>query len=117
MGKCSKFNVDFENATKNPQKILVFEIIVYELIVLNYSLLRREYFSLAVNVLKISLKILLITKSTFLTQIPTQWFINMVKVLSFRSQQCFGPFTMFLVEGSFKIGLFRQLSNHVFPSL
>ena len=38
----------------------------------------------------------------------------MVKVLSFRFQQCFGPITMFLVKGSSETGLFRHLSNHVF---
>ena len=37
----------------------------------------------------------------------------MVKVLSFRVQQCFGPFTILLVEASSDTGLFRHLSNHV----
>ena len=40
----------------------------------------------------------------------------MVKVLSFRFQQSFGPFTMLLVKGSSKTGLLRHLSNHVFRS-
>ena len=42
--------------------------------------------------------------------------ITMVKVLSFRFQQCFGPFTMWLLEGSSERGLFRHLSNHVFEN-
>ena len=37
----------------------------------------------------------------------------MVKALSFSFEQCFGPFTMLLVEGSFETRLFRHLSNHV----
>ena len=37
----------------------------------------------------------------------------MVKALSFSFEQCFGPFTMLLVEGSFEMRLFRDLSNHV----
>ena len=37
-------------------------------------------------------------------------------VLSFSFEQCFGPFIMLLVEGSSETGLFRHLSNHVFPS-
>ena len=40
----------------------------------------------------------------------------MVKLLSFRFQQCFGPFTMSLVRGSSELGLFRHLSNHIFWS-
>ena len=42
--------------------------------------------------------------------------MNMVKVLSFRLQQCFSLFTMLLVERSSSMGLFRRLSKHVFRS-
>ena len=38
------------------------------------------------------------------------------KVQPWRFQRCFGPFTMLLVEESFKMGLFRHLSNHIFRS-
>ena len=44
------------------KKFFVFEIIASELVALNTFVLRREYFSSAVNVLRTSLKILLITK-------------------------------------------------------
>ena len=37
----------------------------------------------------------------------------MVKVLSFRFQQCFCVFRMLHVEGSSETGLFRHLFNHV----
>ena len=40
----------------------------------------------------------------------------MAKVLSLRFQQCFGPFTMLLVEGSSERALFRPLSYNVFRS-
>ena len=40
----------------------------------------------------------------------------MVKVLSFRFQQCFSRFIMLLVKDSSETGLFRHLSNHVVPS-
>ena len=40
----------------------------------------------------------------------------MVRVLSFRFQQRFGPFTMFLVKGSSETGLLRDLPNHAFGS-
>ena len=41
----------------------------------------------------------------------------MVQALWFSLEQCFGPFTMVLVEGSSEMGLFRHLSNQVFQSL
>ena len=42
--------------------------------------------------------------------------VNMVKVLSLSFEQCFGPFTMSLVEGSPETGLYRHLSKLVFQS-
>ena len=36
----------------------------------------------------------------FPTQLLSQWSLNMENVLSFRFQQCLGPFTMSLVERS-----------------
>ena len=41
----------------------------------------------------------------------------MVKVLSFRIQQCLGPFAMILVEGSSETGFLRHLSNKALRSL
>ena len=38
----------------------------------------------------------------------------MVKLLSLRFQQCFGPFTMSFLKGSSEKGLFRLLSNMFF---
>ena len=71
----------------------------------NPSLLRREYFWPAVNVLPNTPKT---------AQLPSQWWIYSVKVVSFRHQQCLVPFTMLLVEGSSKTVLFRHVFNHVF---
>ena len=48
---------------------------------------------------------------------PSQSSIIMVNVLSCRSQQCFRPFPMLLVEGSSQTRLFRHLPNHVFCSV
>ena len=50
----------------------------------------------------------------FPTQLPSQWSTNMVKLQALRLNQCFGPFTMSLVEGSSQTGACRRLSNHVF---
>ena len=81
------------------------------------SLLRRAYLSSTLSVLTNSLKILHMTKRDFFrTQFRSQWSINFLKVLSFSIQHCLGLFTMFLPEGFFETGLFRQLSNHVFRS-
>ena len=81
-------------------------------------LLTRKYMSLAVNGLANSSKILHIAQRNFinlnsLSHRP----INMVKVLSFRFEQCIGLFTMLLLKGSSEMGLFRHLSNHVFRSV
>ena len=40
----------------------------------------------------------------------------MLKVLSFRFHQSFGPFTMLLVEITSETGLFKHLYSHVFRS-
>ena len=40
--------------------------------------------------------------------------MNMIKVLWRRFQQCFGTFTMLVVEGSSQTGLFKHLSDQVF---
>ena len=52
----------------------------------------------------------------FQPELLSQGSINMVKFMSFSFEQCFGPFTMLLVEGSCETGLFRHLANHVFRS-
>ena len=83
------------------------------------SALRREYLSSAVNALTNTNtpKIYHITNGDFFqTELPFQWSINMVKLLSFKFQQCFGLFLMLLVKGSCKTGLFRHISNNVFQS-
>ena len=45
-----------------------------------------------------------------------QWLINLVKVLSFRLQQCVDPFATLSVSGSSETWLFRHLSNHILRS-
>ena len=39
----------------------------------------------------------------------------MIKVLSYRFQQHYDPFTVLLANGSSKTRLLRHLSNHIFP--
>ena len=80
-------------------------------------MLRREYLSSAVNGLtKCRKDFAYHSERPFQLELPTQGSINMVKVLSFRFQHCFGLLTMLLVEGFSETGLFRHLSNHVFRS-
>ena len=62
--------------------------------------------SSGVNVLTNSRKILHIIKRKFFPlHFPSQWSTNLIKVLSWRFQQCLGPFTMLLVQGSSEAGL------------
>ena len=51
---------------------------------------------------------------TFATQLPSQWSFKMIKALSLRSNQIFGPFTMSPLENSSQTRVFRHLSKHVF---
>ena len=55
-------------------------------------------------------------ETLFATELPSHLPINMVKLLPFRFQQCFGPFAMLLAKGFPETGFFRHLSNHVFRS-
>ena len=82
-----------------------------------FSLWRREYLLSAVNGLTNSRKILQYhSERHFQPELLAEESINMVKIQSFRFQQCFRPFIMLLLEMSSKMGLFRHLSNHVFRS-
>ena len=63
--KCSKFKVDFENATKNSEKAFSFWDNCVRIGCVKLSLLRKEYLSSAVNVLKKSYKALRLTKTDF----------------------------------------------------
>ena len=65
-GKCSKFNLDFENAEKNQGKVFCFWNNWTWIGCVKYSLLRRQFLSTALNVLTNSLKIYHITKRDFL---------------------------------------------------
>ena len=63
--KCSKFKVDFKNATKNSEKAFSFWDNCVRIGCVKLSLLRKEYLSSAVNVLKKSYKVLRLTKTDF----------------------------------------------------
>ena len=63
--KCSKFKVDFENATKNSEKAFCFWDNYVRNGCVKFSVLRREYLSSAVNVLTNSYKSLRLTKTDF----------------------------------------------------
>ena len=63
--KCSKFNLDFGNARKNPEKCFSFWDNCVRIGCVKLSLLRTEYLSSAVNVLTNSYKALRLTKTDF----------------------------------------------------
>ena len=50
----------------------------------------------------------------FQPEFLSQGWINVVNVLSLRFVQCFGPFTMLLVQESSETDAFRYLSKHLF---
>ena len=127
--KCSKLNVNLANANANAnanakkkkkKKENIFCVwnnciwnCCYQL-----SLLRKDYQLLGVNGLRNSPKFLYIKRDRpFPTELPSEWSINMVNVLSFRLQQCSGPFTLLLVEVSSETRLFGHLSNFYLRSL
>ena len=49
-------------------------------------------------------------------QLPSQWLIDILKVLSFRLLQCFDLFSLLSVSGSSETLLFKHLPNHFFRS-
>ena len=113
--KCSKFKVNFKNAKKNWDTVFCFWDNSIWTGCVKLSLLSREYLSSAVNMLTKSLNILHSTNMDFLQLNyvhPDQQIC--LKFPSSRFQQCLGPFTMFLVQGSSETGFFMDLSNHPF---
>ena len=63
--KVSKFNADFENAKKNLEKAFCFWDDFVRIVCVKLSLLRRDYFSSAINVLKNSYEAFRLTKIVF----------------------------------------------------
>ena len=113
--KCSKFILNLENAKKSSENIFRFLHNSIWKCCNKLPLLRREYLSSTVNGLKNSIKIFHITHRDFFNLNGLHMgYINMIKVLSFRFQQWFGPFSMLLVEGSSQTGLLKHLSEDVF---
>ena len=114
--KSSKLNLNLENRKKTWEKLFFPDNCIWGCCY-KLFLLRREYLLLAVNGIRNSPKILDITKrESFQLNFLHRDKKKIVKVLSFRFEQCFGPFTMLLVHVSSETGLFRDLSNHVFRS-
>ena len=64
--KCSKFNLDFENAGKNPKNVFSFRDNCMWMSCIKLSLLGREHLSTAVIVLTNSLNLFHLTKRDFL---------------------------------------------------
>ena len=67
------------------------------------SLIRTEYLLLALNKLTKSPKILHIThRNYYISQLYSQWPINVVKVQSFSFEKCFGQFAVYFFKGRLK---------------
>ena len=111
-----KFFIDFKNSAKNWEKVLCFWDNCIWIGIVKLSLLRRGYFSSAANVLRTSPEIYNVkNKDIFDDKTLTwHWSINMIKILWWIFQQCFGTFTMLLVKAFSQTWLFRHLSDYVF---
>ena len=113
--KCLNFSLDFENVAKNWGKVFWFLDNGIWIDINKVSLLRRGYLPWAANVLISSPSILHVNKRYFF---QLNWLGGdqeyYIKVMWCRFQQCLGTFTVFLVEGSSNMWLFRHLSNYAF---
>ena len=115
--KCSKLNLNYQNAKKKWERVFCFWGNCIWRCCNILSLLTREYLSSAVNGLTNSRNIFYISlRVTFSNWTPFTVINQYEKVSSLRFQQCFGPLTMLIIEGSSEKGLFRHLSTHVFGS-
>ena len=114
--KYSKFNVDLKNGEKNWEQVFCFWDNFIGIGCFKLSLLRREYLSWAINVLTKSLKTLHMIKRDFYNSIALKVVNNLLKLMSFRFQQCLVAFTMWLVEGSSGARLFKHSFHNVFRS-
>ena len=99
--KCSKFNLDFKNPRKNREKVFCFWYNCISYGIYKLSLLRRGYFSSVANVLSSNPTICHVNKrDLFRTQFICQGPMNLMKMLSWRFQQCLGTFTILLPKES-----------------
>ena len=115
--KCSKFNLDLQNAPKNSENVFCLFNNWSLIGIVKLYLLRTGYLLLAANVLRSSPKIWHVNKRDFKFQLTWKWSMNMIKVLWCGIQQCLGTHTMLLVEGFSEMGIFRHLSDYVFRVL
>ena len=95
-----KFNVGFTNAVINWENVFHFWDSCMWIGCLKLSVLTREYLSSVINMLTNILKNFHITKRVlFPTQLPSQWSINMVKVVWVRFQHCLLHLTCYFPKG------------------
>ena len=115
--KCLKFDLGFRNAKTHWGKTFCF---LYNCIWLgcgNFSLLRRVLLFCSHCVNKQSQDCRYQSERHFPTQFISEWWNNLIKVLSCRFQKCLGVLNMLPLEGCSKTERFRKLSYHVFRSL
>ena len=100
--KCSKLNQIYKTETKKWENIFRFLYYCSWKSSYNIFLLRREYLLSAVSRLTNSPKIFHITERVFKPELPSKGSINMVKVPSFRFQQCLARLLCYLSKGPLK---------------
>ena len=112
--KCSTFYVDFRYTARNWEKIVCFLDNCSSFGSCKFFLVRREYLSLAVNVLTNTHR----SPNTLKRLLPNSVFAKVMKQYD-RSAlvNFFRLFNMLTVERCSETTLFRDLTNHIFCSL
>ena len=95
-----------------------FEIIAFELVVLNTRFYwERVHFIGCHYVNKESQDFRYFSNGIFWTDFLSEWSKNLTKILPRIFEQCSEPFNMLSVHKCYDTGLFRHLSNPAFCSL
>ena len=98
----------FKNRVKNSEKAFTFSDTSIRNSCHKFPKLKREFLSVAINVLPNIPKISNINmRDTSKLSFPQSDKENMIKVLCCRFQQCLEYFSIMTVEGCFETGLFR----------
>ena len=118
VSKYIKFYIDFRNAEKNWENIFDYEIIAFELFLLNIFFYWKRILVIGCQyVSKQSQDFEILLKRIFRADFLSDWSKYMTKILRGKFKQSFGPFNMLTVDKCSDTRLFRHLTNSAFCSL
>ena len=102
----SKFNADLKNAEKNREKVFCFWDKCLWIVGIEFSLLRREYLSSAVNLLRKGLKNFHVSKSDFCNSITFRVITQDDKDALIKNESVFWPVYHVVCRGVLSNGSF-----------